>query len=119
LAEERAGLKAAQRQLQHEHVQLLKNKAATQDKLAELQQKAIDVQMLKFGQVYILRIVCGLCMLWPTFALGNCPSDCITASPASIGWLVTTSRRHRSIPHAALYPIWLGLHTGSALWRLV
>ncbi|KAL0027158.1 hypothetical protein WJX79_011044 [Trebouxia sp. C0005] len=57
LAEERAGLKAAQRQLQHEHVQLLKNKAATQDKLAELQQKAVDVQMLKFGQIIDLDLL--------------------------------------------------------------
>ena len=57
LAEERSELKAGQRQLRHEHVQLLKDKAASQAKLAELQQKAKDVQMLKFGQVpytYIL-----------------------------------------------------------------
>lgn len=51
LAEERSELKAGQRQLRHEHVQLLKDKAASQAKLAELQQKAKDVQMLKFGQV--------------------------------------------------------------------
>ena len=51
LAEERNELRAAQRQLRHEHVQLLRGKAATQDRLAELQQKALDVQMLKFGQV--------------------------------------------------------------------
>lgn len=51
LADERTELKAAQRQLRHEHVQLLKDKTATQQKLAELQQKAVDVQMLKFGQV--------------------------------------------------------------------
>ena len=54
LAGERAELKAAQRQLRHEHVQLLKDKATTQDKLAELQQKAVDVQMLKFGQVLLI-----------------------------------------------------------------
>ena len=51
LAEERSELKAGQRQLLREHVQLLKDKAASQAKLAELQQKAKDVQMLKFGQV--------------------------------------------------------------------
>lgn len=51
LAEERAELKAAQRQLRHEHVQLLKDKDASQAKLEELRQKAVDVQMLKFGQV--------------------------------------------------------------------
>ena len=116
LAEERAGLKAAQRQLQHEHVQLLKNKAATQDKLAELQQKAIDVQMLKFGQVYILHIAYGLCMLSPAFALGNWPLDCIMSSSASISWrLATASRLHMSIAHAALHRIWIGLDTGSPL----
>ena len=110
LAKERPGLKAAQRQLQHEHVQLLKNKAATQGKLAELQQKAVDVPMLKFGQVQILHIVCGLCMLWPAFALGNWPLDCIMSSSASIGWsLIAASRLHRSAPNAALYPIWIGL----------
>lgn len=51
LADERSELKLAQQQLRHEHVQLLKDKTATQAKLAELQQKATDVQMLKFGQV--------------------------------------------------------------------
>ena len=103
-------MKAAQRQLQHEHVQLLKNKAATQGKLAELHQKAVDVPMLKFGQVQILHIVCGLCMLWPAFALGNWPLDCIMSSSASIGWsLITASGLHRSVPHVALYRIWIGL----------
>ena len=57
LAEERSELKAAQRQLRHEHVQLLKDKAATQEKLSELQQKAVDVQMLKFGQVGPLTVL--------------------------------------------------------------
>ncbi|KAL3160143.1 hypothetical protein ABBQ32_010912 [Trebouxia sp. C0010 RCD-2024] len=57
LADERTELKAAQRQLRHEHVQLLKDKTATQQKLAELQQKAVDVQMLKFGQVIDLDIL--------------------------------------------------------------
>lgn len=51
LADERAELKAAQRQLRHEHVQLVKDKTATEQKLTELQQKAVEVQMLKFGQV--------------------------------------------------------------------
>lgn len=51
LADERAELKAGQRQLRHEHVQLLKERVASQAKLAQLHQKAKDVQMLKFGQV--------------------------------------------------------------------
>ncbi len=47
-------------------MQLLKDKAATQDKLAELQQKAVDVQMLKFGQVLspgrvVRKVSCGIC----------------------------------------------------------
>ena len=57
LADERSELKSAQHQLRQEHVQLLKDKTATQAKLAELQQKAVDVQMLKFGQVGSLRCV--------------------------------------------------------------
>ena len=74
LAEERGELKAAQRQLRHEHVQLLKDKAATQEKLTELQQKAVDVQMLKFGQVGPLTVLGTISM--PTLCNGQViPSD--------------------------------------------
>ena len=68
LADDRHELKAAQRQLRHEHAQLVKDKAATQDKLAELQQKAVDVQMLKFGQVRASKtwqkLAFALCIWW-------------------------------------------------------
>lgn len=37
-------------------MQLLKDKTASQAKLAELQQKTVDVQMLKFGQVGVLAV---------------------------------------------------------------
>lgn len=50
LEEEKAGLRKQQRQLKKEHVQLLKAKKAKEEKLGELEQRAREVQLLKFGQ---------------------------------------------------------------------
>ena len=44
-------MKQSQRELRKQHLQLLRDKAAQQKQLQELQQRVIDVQMLKFGKV--------------------------------------------------------------------
>eukprot|EP00798_Chlamydomonas_sp_ICE-L_P007462 gene7462-603_t len=51
LEQEKADLKARQKGLKKEHLQLLRDKRAKDDKVSEMERKAYDVQMLKFGQV--------------------------------------------------------------------
>lgn len=51
LDQEKADLRAKQKALKKEHLQLLRDKRAKEARVSELEAKAYDVQMLKFGQV--------------------------------------------------------------------
>eukprot|EP00891_Asterochloris_glomerata_P004431 jgi/Astpho2/4431/Aster-x1240 len=57
LSAERAALKQSQHELRKQHLQLLRDKAAQQKQLQELQQRVIDVQMLKFGKIIDLDVL--------------------------------------------------------------
>eukprot|EP00741_Cyanophora_paradoxa_P024459 tig00022075_g23616.t1 len=51
LKEEKQALRRQQKELRKQHVQLTKSKKAKEAKISELEARAYDVQMLKFGQV--------------------------------------------------------------------
>ena len=51
LDQEKADLRAQQKALKREHLQLLRDRKAKEVKIDELEARAHDVQMLKFGQV--------------------------------------------------------------------
>jgi len=55
--QERLELKAKHKELKKEHLQLLKDKAAKDQRVAELEGRAHDVQMLKFGQIINLDLL--------------------------------------------------------------
>lgn len=44
-------VKAQQRGLRHEHVSLQRNLKGLKEKVVDLEQRALEVQILKFGQV--------------------------------------------------------------------
>lgn len=54
---EKAALKRKQKDLRKEHVQLQRDKKVKEAKIAELEARAYDVQMLKFGQVIDLDVL--------------------------------------------------------------
>lgn len=54
LEEEKAALRARHKGLRREHAALLRDKAAKEARVAELERRAHDVQMLKFGQVCLV-----------------------------------------------------------------
>lgn len=57
LEEEKAGLRAAHKELRRQHAALLRDKADKEARVAELEARAHDVQMLKFGQVIDLELL--------------------------------------------------------------
>ncbi len=57
LKDEKEELKRNQKQLKREHVQLQKGKKVKEEKLKELEARARDVQMLKFGQEVDLEVL--------------------------------------------------------------
>lgn len=57
LKDEKEELKRNHKQLKREHVQLLKSKKVKEEKLKELEARARDVQMLKFGQEVDLEVL--------------------------------------------------------------
>ncbi|MEW5304835.1 MAG: hypothetical protein WDW36_007418 [Sanguina aurantia] len=57
LEAEKAELRLRQKELKRTHVALLRDKAAKEVKVRELEQRALDVQMLKFGQVIDLELL--------------------------------------------------------------
>ncbi|GLC74134.1 Cilia- and flagella-associated protein 44 [Pleodorina starrii] len=57
LEDEKAALRAAHKDLKREQAALLKDKAEKEKKVAELEARAHDVQMLKFGQVIDLELL--------------------------------------------------------------
>ena len=50
LIQEKAQLKRKQKELRREHIQLHRDKKAKEQRIAELEGRAYDVQMLKFGK---------------------------------------------------------------------
>ncbi|KAL6756288.1 hypothetical protein V8C86DRAFT_2652820 [Haematococcus lacustris] len=60
LDEEKAELRAKHRGLKKEHLQLLKDKAEKEARVKELEGRAHDVQMLKFGQVIDMELLDAL-----------------------------------------------------------
>ena len=57
LIQEKAALRRQQKELRKEHVQLNRDKRAKEAKIVELEKKAKDVQMLKFGQIIDLDVL--------------------------------------------------------------
>lgn len=51
LEADRAGLLAKQRELQLQHDQMVSDRRSKQAQVAELQQRIVEVQQFKFGQV--------------------------------------------------------------------
>ncbi|KAK9811670.1 hypothetical protein WJX72_008037 [[Myrmecia] bisecta] len=57
LGGEKGDLRQAQQELKREHIQLLRDLRTKQQKVAELEARAVDVQMLKFGQIIDLDVL--------------------------------------------------------------
>jgi hypothetical protein len=57
LISEKAQLKRKQKELRREHIQLHRDKKAKEQRIAELEGRAYDVQMLKFGQLIDLSVL--------------------------------------------------------------
>jgi len=57
LVGEKAALRRQQKELRREHIQLQKSKKEKQGRIAELDARAYDVQMLKFGQLIDLEML--------------------------------------------------------------
>ncbi|KAJ7531943.1 hypothetical protein O6H91_14G065800 [Diphasiastrum complanatum] len=54
---EKVALRQLQKELQNQHSALVRERRANENKAAELEQRVIDVQMLKFGQVIDLDVI--------------------------------------------------------------
>ncbi|KAK3285967.1 hypothetical protein CYMTET_6449 [Cymbomonas tetramitiformis] len=57
LIQEKAQLKRKQKELRREHIQLHRDKKTKEQRIAELEARAYDVQMLKFGQLIDLDVL--------------------------------------------------------------
>ena len=57
LVQEKAALRRQQKELRREHVNLSREKGVKETRIAELQSRAYDVQMLKFGQLIDLDVL--------------------------------------------------------------
>ncbi|MEM8709793.1 MAG: amidohydrolase family protein [Planctomycetota bacterium] len=57
LVQEKAALRRQQKELRREHVNLSREKSVKETRIAELQSRAYDVQMLKFGQLIDLDVL--------------------------------------------------------------
>lgn len=57
LIQEKAQLKRKQKELRREHIQLHRDRKAKEQRIAELEARAYDVQMLKFGMLIDLDVL--------------------------------------------------------------